>query len=51
MEGFKDELIKFRRHIHAHPELSFKEKETSQYICNILMNGRLNIQLVGQVLA
>lgn len=36
MEGFKDELIKFRRHIHAHPELSFKEKETSQYICNIL---------------
>jgi amidohydrolase len=30
------EIVEIRRHIHAHPELSFEEYETSAYICNIL---------------
>ncbi|MFZ1706082.1 MAG: M20 family metallopeptidase, partial [Saprospiraceae bacterium] len=32
---FKD-IQSFRHHIHAHPELSFQEKETSSFICSIL---------------
>lgn len=30
------EVISWRRHIHANPELSFKEYETSKYICQRL---------------
>lgn len=35
-EKSRDELIKDRRHFHAHPELSFHEIETSKYIANRL---------------
>lgn len=28
----KDEIIQIRRHLHAHPELSFHEEETSKFI-------------------
>ena len=31
-----EEIVKHRRHLHAHPELSFKEFETSKYICKVL---------------
>lgn len=31
-----EELIAIRRHLHAHPELSFQEKNTNRYICNYL---------------
>ncbi|MCB8994385.1 MAG: amidohydrolase [Bacteroidales bacterium] len=34
--GYYDEIISIRRHIHAHPELSFEEYETSAFICKIL---------------
>jgi amidohydrolase len=34
--GIYPEIIAIRRHIHAHPELSFEEFETSAYICKIL---------------
>lgn len=30
------EVLEVRRHIHQHPELSFKEFETSKYICSLL---------------
>jgi amidohydrolase len=30
------DIIDIRRHIHAHPELSFEEFETSAYICQVL---------------
>ena len=33
---YKEELIRIRRHLHAHPELSFQESETSAYISRIL---------------
>jgi amidohydrolase len=31
-----NEIISVRRHIHKHPELSFKEYKTSEFICSIL---------------
>lgn len=30
------EIIAIRRHLHAHPELSFQEFETSKYICSVI---------------
>lgn len=30
------DIIAIRRHLHAHPELSFQEFETSKYICSVL---------------
>ncbi len=35
-EEIHDEVVKIRRHLHAHPELSFQEVETSLYIKSIL---------------
>ena len=32
----KDEIIVIRRHLHQNPELSFKEFETSKYVCSKL---------------
>jgi amidohydrolase len=31
-----EEVIAIRRHLHAHPELSFQEYKTSEYICSLL---------------
>lgn len=31
-----DKLVSIRRHLHSHPELSFEEKETSEYVKSIL---------------
>ena len=31
-----DDVINIRRWIHQHPELSFQEKKTSEYICSVL---------------
>ncbi len=35
-EQINSEIINIRRYIHQHPELSFKEKNTSEYISKIL---------------
>ncbi|KRK17336.1 aminoacylase [Loigolactobacillus coryniformis subsp. coryniformis KCTC 3167 = DSM 20001] len=32
LDAAEDEMITIRRHLHAHPELSFHEKETAAYI-------------------
>jgi len=32
----KDEIISFRQHLHQHPELSFEEYKTSEYVCSVL---------------
>jgi len=32
IKGLEAELLELRRHIHAHPELSFEEVETAEYI-------------------
>ncbi len=39
----KDEIIKIRRHIHQHPELGFKEYETSKYLRKILSDAGYEI--------
>ena len=36
VEKIYDTVLEVRRHIHQHPELSFKEVETSKYICTLL---------------
>ncbi len=32
LEAYQPQLLEYRRYLHAHPELSFQEFETSQYI-------------------
>lgn len=33
---YNGEVIAIRRHIHQHPELSFKEFKTSEFVCSVL---------------
>lgn len=35
-DAFLEEMIRIRRHLHRHPELSFQEHETSSYIRGLL---------------
>ena len=35
-QKYHKEIVGIRRHLHAHPELSFEEFETSKYVCNFL---------------
>jgi amidohydrolase len=35
-DGFFEDVVAFRRHIHTHPELSFEEKETNAFVRKIL---------------
>jgi amidohydrolase len=38
------EIVAIRRWIHQHPELSFQEKETSQYICSVLEKNHIKYE-------
>lgn len=40
------QLIAYRRHIHQHPELSFKEYETSAFIQNVLRDAGIPFQVM-----
>ncbi|MCZ2259184.1 amidohydrolase [Sporosarcina sp. G11-34] len=44
LESRKDEMIEIRRHLHANPELSFKEEKTAQYIANFYKGKDVDIQ-------
>lgn len=44
LQDRKDEIIQIRRHLHEHPELSFEEKETSQYILDFYKGKDVDIQ-------
>lgn len=44
LEARKAEMIEIRRHLHAYPELSFHEKETSQYIANFYQGKDVEVQ-------
>lgn len=37
-------LLRFRRHIHEHPEMSFQEADTSAYICSVLKQEGISYQ-------
>lgn len=41
---FLPEIISIRRHLHAHPELSFQEKNTSSFICEKLLSFGIQYQ-------
>src|SRR5215210_4983424 len=44
MEGVREEVVWWRRHLHRNPELSFHEKETSQFVYETLRTfGNLEI--------
>ncbi|MER2058255.1 MAG: M20/M25/M40 family metallo-hydrolase, partial [Niallia sp.] len=47
LENYYDEMVEIRRYLHQHPELSFKEEKTAQYI--ISFYGKLGIQVTGNV--
>ncbi|MBB6448755.1 amidohydrolase [Geomicrobium halophilum] len=38
VEGINEEVIEWRRYFHRHPELSYQEENTSQYIYNTLLS-------------
>lgn len=39
-----EEIVKHRKHLHANPELSFKEYKTSEYIQNFLKENNIEFQ-------
>ncbi|MEM7162922.1 MAG: M20 family metallopeptidase [Bacteroidota bacterium] len=41
-EKYFEDIRKYRRHLHANPELSFKEFETSKFIASILNNNGIS---------
>lgn len=44
LESREDEMIQIRRHLHQHPELSFKEEKTAQYIANFYKGKDVDVQ-------
>ncbi|WP_053368560.1 M20 family metallopeptidase [Bacillus sp. FJAT-27245] len=44
LEARKDEMIQIRRYLHEHPELSFKEEKTAQYIADFYNGKDVEIQ-------
>ncbi|MDN7242247.1 amidohydrolase [Planococcus sp. N028] len=40
----KDEMVSIRRHLHQHPELSFKEEKTAQYIADFYSGKDVEVQ-------
>ena len=30
--GFHEDMVGWRRHIHAHPEMAFKERQTADFV-------------------
>lgn len=40
-----EEMIAIRRHLHQHPEVSFEEKATSQYIADFYRQKRMQVKL------
>src|SRR5699024_5777698 len=43
LEERKDEMIQIRRYLHEHPELSFEEKNTADYIANFYQDKDVDI--------
>lgn len=48
IDSIQSEIIQYRRHIHQHPELSFHEYETSQFIFERLVQFGLNPEKISE---
>ncbi len=46
-EKYADEMIQVRNHLHAHPELSYKEFETSKFVQQKLSDWGIPFQIMG----
>src|SRR5690606_25435181 len=46
LDNRKDEMIQIRRYLHEHPELSFQEDKTAQYISDFYKNKDVHIQTI-----
>ena len=44
LESRKEEMIQIRRYLHQHPELSFQEEKTAQYIVDFYKGKDVEIQ-------
>jgi hippurate hydrolase len=44
---YADEFIQIRRHLHAHPELSYKEFETSKFVQNKLKEWGIDFRILA----
>ena len=44
LESRKDAMIEIRRYLHEHPELSFKEEKTAQYIADFYKGKDVEVQ-------
>ena len=44
LDSRKDEMIQIRRYLHQHPELSFKEEKTAQYIAEFYKGKDVEVQ-------
>ncbi len=42
--SIEDELIGIRHHLHAHPELSFREEQTEAYLCQLLSTWKIDFE-------
>jgi amidohydrolase len=42
--GLTQDMVRWRRHLHAHPELSSQERETTAYIAELLESWGLTVQ-------
>ena len=40
-----EQMVTWRHHLHQHPELSFKEKMTSDYIASVLQSRDIEIAI------
>lgn len=47
LEGYYEEMVSIRRYLHQHPELSFKEYKTAEFIRSFY--EKLNVEVTGNV--
>lgn len=45
--AFSKEIIQHRRHLHAHPELSYEEHETSNYVHDLLEKEGISVRKIA----
>ena len=46
IERILPQVIEIRRHVHAHPELSGEERETTAYLCDVLAKNEISYKVL-----